>query len=713
LLFATAVVVIAWAVMASWAVPALIEAAYNERSVPLINDILSGRDIHSLDTYLSLWRRMAGAITIAGVLAALAGSIVWVFRDRLRKVTAPVAGAIRIGLTPAETILFATGSGILWGLLEAIRRLGWSMIIDSSSGETYVDQIWMAPIVGAVVLIVIAVLVVAIAAAIRSRWPLDLVPPAAVFIASYSLVRSTGMLHPTALTVLSIGLAVTVVRALRGRGTRTRHTIAVRGSAAMLAVFAAVLIGVNGGRRALEEWRLSRLPDTGGNQPNVLLLILDTVRAQSLGVYGYDRNTTPVLDRLAPTGTVFDWTWATAPWTLPSHASIFTGRWAQELATDFTLPLDDTYPTLAEVLQRHGYATGGFVGNVLRATRTSGLDRGFVHYEEHPASLSQFLVSTWLTRRMLERWEDRQGHHHALVQKQAGEINASLLEWIDNRVDGRPFLAFVNYFDAHNPYSPPAPFDTLFLPPEGQYWIGTKNAGGLDYEPKELDELTRAYDGGIAYIDHEIGVLLDELERRNLRDNTLIIVTSDHGEQFGDRAANLVNHANSLYTPLLRVPLIISFPPAVPAGVRIDEPVSIRDLAVTIFDLVGIDEDRFPGTVLGDLWTPANGESPSADRLLLAELSDNPCTDHPVTVPIGRGPMVSVTRGNWHFIRNGDGVEEIYDVRADPIERGASVQSVEGRAEEAELRTAMDSLLSTLTPGERPESSIRFRCPGR
>jgi hypothetical protein len=134
---------------------------------------------------------------------------------------------------------------------------------------------------------------------------------------------------------------------------------------------------------------------------------------------------------------------------------------------------------------------------------------------------------------------------------------------------------------------------------------------------------------------------------------------------------------------------------------------------VTIFDLVGIDEDRFPGTVLGDLWTPANGESPSADRLLLAELSDNPCTDHPVTVPIGRGPMVSVTRGNWHFIRNGDGVEEIYDVRADPIERGASVQSVEGRAEEAELRTAMDSLLSTLTPGERPESSIRFRCPGR
>jgi hypothetical protein len=75
--------------------------------------------------------------------------------------------------------------------------------------------------------------------------------------------------------------------------------------------------------------------------------------------------------------------------------------------------------------------------------------------------------------------------------------------------------------------------------------------------------------------------------------------------------------------------------------------------------------------------------------------------------------MVSVTRGNWHFIRNGDGVEEIYDVRADPIERGASVQSVEGRAEEAELRTAMDSLLSTLTPGERPESSIRFRCPGR
>jgi arylsulfatase A-like enzyme len=394
-----------------------------------------------------------------------------------------------------------------------------------------------------------------------------------------------------------------------------------------------------------------------GTPPNVLLLVWDTARAISMSLYGYARPTTPALERWSQDGVVFDWAFAPAPWTLPSHASVMTGVDAGDQTGDWRSPLDGRQRTLAEVFAARGFATAGFVGNLNYTHTFSGLRRGFVTYDEHRRSALQVIFSTPflqpvlvrrvlrshsppLLARLLEGMSLRvEPPYWAVDQKLDGSVSNAFLDW-QRGVGRRPFFAFLNYFNAHQ-YWAPDEFATRFGPDTS---------------------LVAQYDRAIAYLDAEVQRVLDSLRVRGVLDNTLVILTSDHGELLGEHG--LYDHGKSLYLPVLQVPLVLRYPRALPAGVRSDHVVSLRDLAPAILSIA------FPGD------TPA-----LTGRSLLRHLSISPADSVHVALaevskgintapdaPVSKGDMISFVDATHHYIRNGDGTEELYAYREDPDE---------------------------------------------
>jgi arylsulfatase A-like enzyme len=342
---------------------------------------------------------------------------------------------------------------------------------------------------------------------------------------------------------------------------------------------------------------------------------------------------------------------------LPSHASIFTGRLAHELTTNFVTPLDTRDPTIAEHFRDRGYATAGFVANLIYTTREDGLARGFLRYEDHPVSLRAAINSALLTRSIAHRFR-KFGRNDKLVRKSAATINDSFLAWLD-RPRERPFFAFLNYFDTHGPYLPPDSLAGRFGPRRTElayHDLSNREA----WTPQQIAAERAAYEGMLAYLDGELGRLFAELERRGLLDNTIIVVAGDHGEQFGEHG--LMDHGNSLYSPLLRVPLLIRYPGRVPTGLRIQQPASLRDLPATLVELSGAAPASFPGASLSRMWnTPDPVGAP-----LFAEVRDairpNPW------LPIAKGDLRSAVADGYHYIENGDGSEELYYLVDDPAE---------------------------------------------
>ena len=409
----------------------------------------------------------------------------------------------------------------------------------------------------------------------------------------------------------------------------------------------------------------------------MLLIVLDTVRADHLSLYGYQRPTTPHLERLARRGIRFDRARASAPWTLASHANMFTGRWPHELGIEWNCPPRAEVPTLAEHLGSLGYATAGFAGNTFYCSYDSGLDRGFAHYEDYVldwlgaartdrtlnevlkpiGGLGRFLPISYRTSLALSEGE----------RKDAAIVNREFLDWLSRpREPGRPFFAFLNYVDAHAPY---------LLPPEAPHRFGPAPMTeaemrflGDDWTeadrrrfPRAARRLVRdAYDNCLAYLDERLGELIDDLRGRGVLDQTLVIVTADHGEGLGEH--ELFEHGESLYRTEIRVPLLIVLPAgrgrsAAPAVV--DAPVSLRDIAATVAEFVRPGaESPFPGRSL--LRLPGSREARACrvrradgDDVVLSELaSPNPSDPNQGRSPARRGPLVSLAEGDLVYIRN-------------------------------------------------------------
>ena len=510
--------------------------------------------------------------------------------------------------------------------------------------------------------------------------------------AIYSALLLVPRMHGIATAVLAAGTAVQAGRMVAPRLPSLRRfmrrSLAAGVSLAALAGIAIALTAAVRERRAL-----AALPAAQPGAPNVLLLIWDTVRALNIGLHGYDRATTPNLDALTGLSIVFDRAFVSAPWTLSSHGTIFTGRWPFDLTASWRVPLDDRHPVIAEVLAGRGYATGGFVANRIFGPPDYGLARGFNHYEYFPLRIGTVMETAPLVRRMIGRFNRVFDTHYSAERRSAASITQSFLAW-QRKHDGRPFFAFLNMFDAHEPYNPPSPWNTKFG--ESQHRRITFDAPPTDGMVRDLHN---AYDGGIAYLDDQLRVLLEELERRGVLDNTVVIVTSDHGEHFGEHG--LIDHGNSLYAPLLHVPLVIRLPGAQAAGTRVAAAVSLRDIAATINDLAGIDATTLPGRSLARFWRqPA--DTTAAPEPLLAMVPFAP--RQPEWYPLARGDIRSVIVWPWQYIRNGDGSEELYDLENDAA--GLVDRSVSDPAALARLRATLDTFPARTTLAD-PESDAR------
>lgn len=551
---------------------------------------------------------------------------------------------------PVRILLFAAWLAFAAGLLEATYRLirfslvGWGL---NGNG----DLLWTAPLAN-LIWLGLPALLLAFAAAVFPRITTRLAIAVLVFIAAFGLSFVLTGFHRGAAALLAMGVAVQAAHLLRTREEAVTHFV-VRS----LPVLTALTLVLGVGRSALmdiAERRESRSLAAPASRMNVLLLVLDTARGMNFSLHGYERLTTPGLERWARRGTRFDLAIAPSPWTLPSHASMFTGRLPRDLSTTLKKPLDGTYPVLAEALARQGYVTGGFVANLSYCSREHGLARGFLHFEDYPRSLGGIVYSSLLGRWLFDQPITRRvlGYHDLLWRKRAADVNREFLDWQQGLGD-RPFFAFLNYFDTHRPFLPEAPYDKRFARwPDRTYDPGEII---VDYDETTPDEIAwnlDRYDGLISYLDAQIDSLLQELDRRGVLDSTLVIVTSDHGEHFGEHER--LSHGNSLYLHLTQVPLLMLGAPAVPAGRVVDFPVSLVCLPATILGLAGLpNQPTFSCPSIASAWQP--GAKQTAP--VIAEMP-------------GRSASTgySVIEDGYHLVKWFENPAELYDIVRDSME---------------------------------------------
>ncbi|HXE57982.1 MAG TPA: sulfatase [Gemmatimonadales bacterium] len=556
-----------------------------------------------------------------------------------------------------------TWLGLAYGFVEAGQFMLLALVPGALSWRTgnSAHVLWVAPLVYAAAFGALGLLVDGAARVWRRGWWETALVSGLALLGAYLAGSLQGqILSGTAAAVLAAGIASVACRLWRRRGDAWRP-IMLRTVPHLLGTVAAFAGLTLGARWWTERRALAALP-TGNDRPNVLLLVIDTQRADHLSAYGYRRPTTPTLDRFAREGTLFENASATSSWTLPAHATLMTGRLLHEhRAGIMRRPyLDDRFPTLAEVLRGAGYATGGFVANTFWCGRQTGLDRGFIRYEDFYGKPGDAVARTVLGRRLAYEWLPRFGLDDVPGRKRAEDLNRDLLEWIDG-IGERPFFAFVNYFDVHAPLVPPPGFAGRFSGDPRRRRRGEVDIGALTAErklppPDALRRMVDEYDESLLYLDSQLERLFAELDRRGILDRTLVVVTSDHGESWGEHG--LLYHGHSLYRNQTHVPLIVRFPGRVPGGLRAGWPVGLDQVPVTVGELVGIGSTPFPGRSLFD--SLAAGP-------VLSEVGRR--NGVPKAWPTGRGSVASLTTAEWHYIEIESGEAELYDLRHDPGER--------------------------------------------
>lgn len=345
---------------------------------------------------------------------------------------------------------------------------------------------------------------------------------------------------------------------------------------------------------------------------HIVLISIDTLRADHLGCYGYSKARTPEIDRLASESVVFDNAATATPLTLPAHSSLLTGLTPTHhgVVDNFGFRLDDTVTTLAETLHAQGFSTGGFVGSFVLDSRF-GIAQGFDTYFDHFDKPSE------------------SGNPLSAHQRTADQVLAPALQWID-RQGTRPFFAFVHFFDAHTPYAPPEPFRSSFP-----------------------DDDVGRYDGEIAFVDEQVGKLVRELDARGILGDTALVVVGDHGESLGDHGE--ATHGLFLYDATVRVPLLVKAPSVRPGRARAQ--VRTIDVMPTLLDLVGVK----PSSALDGVSLRSILEDRTSDPGLEAYVESQYARLH-----FGWAPLRGIRTERYKFIDAP--VPELYDLRNDPAE---------------------------------------------
>lgn len=457
--------------------------------------------------------------------------------------------------------------------------------------------------------------------------------------------------------------------------------------------------------------------------PNVLFVVLDTTSARHLGAYGYHRATSPRLDALAEEGVLFENAFSAAPWTLPSHCSMFTGLqptshgtgWLQPRLPDGMATVEDVVRydihTISEEMALRGYDTVS-VAEKSWLTFNSGLSQGFEKFFDFSIA---GLGDNFFLNRFWARYRDKFGKPLVpQIDKGGARVIDTAIDWLDghrSRDEDRPFFMFMNLNEAHDPYQPPAEYWGHFLPEgidiaethaltprnntEGQHQI---ILGDWDITDREMEIFKSLYDDEILYQDMLLGRLFDSLEELELMEDTLIIITADHGEEFGE-LAHRVGHQLALTDRLLHVPLIFRYPKMLPAGKRMRSIASTIDIYPTILDVVETAQELTPEerplspdlmAIEGVSQLPAILEDALVRDMIMAhyfnpssylagfEQWDNTRPDG------GLIPKVSRTMRSIKVLRTlneklyvfGDGQRAFIDLQEDPVEQGSEDQTI-------------------------------------
>ncbi len=481
----------------------------------------------------------------------------------------------------------------------------------------------------------------------------------------------------------------------------------------MLTLSVVLAVGIAQGKFGTDSWRTpegwpqSALTDEPPRQPNVVLVVLDGVGAKHLGSYGYHRSTSPELDRIAGEGVVFDRAFAAAPWTLPSHASLFTGLqqsshgagWEHPHLADGhrrTAGFADAY-TLAEALRARGFQTCGVSADP-HLNAEHGMSQGFDYYFDlHATSIPDRLFVSDLLHRL-----GMSPHRHDWASNSKHAV-ATALSWLKQprfRDPQQPFFLFLHLDEAAAPYRLPPSFEDAgrFLPPGANLESLTPAYYGDDeprhlyhqgkrpLEPDEARIQTALYDASILYLDRQILALLEGMREQSLLEDTLLVFTSSHGEEFNEQ--NRFGHQFTLSDRVLHVPLIMRMPRLLPAGRRVQDLVSLVDVAPTVFGVLNQAETHPPsngellweGFDYGPLlrgdgepprdWVLAQYQNPA--RLLLQKWSGL------TPEQTRRARSITALRSDQSkYFRFGDGTATYLDLSKDPDEDAAERPAIE------------------------------------
>jgi len=414
-------------------------------------------------------------------------------------------------------------------------------------------------------------------------------------------------------------------------------------------------------------WKEHKSPDLPAN---IVLVSIDTLRADHVGCYGHHRNTTPNLDRIAEEGVRFENVVSTTSWTIPAHAGMFTSQYdLVHGVLSHTDRLDDNRTTMAETMKKAGYKTAGFYSSITMDP-VFGFGQGFDEYiscYSYSSYVDPFRNGspnenfTSLRARIQQAVPDKDFNLQELSwQDVTGPtVHRKVAAWLDDHHDERFFL-FVHYWDPHYDYVPPSPYDTMFDPHyegdiNGKDFISNPNIKP-DMDPRDLEHVMALYDGEIRFTDHYVGLLVEKLESLGILDESLLIITSDHGEEFFEHGSK--GHRNNLYDESIMVPLIMRYPEQLPAGKTIARQARIIDIFPTAAALMEV-----PGSpeAMGENLAPymkGQAQMPELSGLSQLELENN--------------SLFSLRTLQWKFLYHRQAESAIcFDLEEDPAEKEA------------------------------------------
>jgi arylsulfatase A-like enzyme len=415
-------------------------------------------------------------------------------------------------------------------------------------------------------------------------------------------------------------------------------------------------------------------------QPNIILVLIDTLRAGRLSCCGYNRPTSPNIDRLARSGLLFENAIVSAPWTLPSHASLLTGLYpSQHGATDENLFLRDDIPTLAQLLGESGYNTIAYAHENGWLSRDTNLMRGFEKFYD-PAYKPPPPEGNRLIRKI--RWKVRTTLKLETQHRSTAALNSLESHLAGNRNSDQPLFFFLHMMETHMPYRPARSAMKKFgldkTDPDMLAYL-RKNFREYRTQPEKLSDeqlktLRTLYDACVATADKRLARLFRLVNSSRYRDNTILIITSDHGEQLGEHG--LLNHWFSLYDTLLKVPIIISSPKILPKPMRITQQIQQHDLFYTILDMAGYNGDKIkPDSIRSKSFLQnIAGKSPFPEytfaqqayaKMTLKHVKKyNPSFDNERWVCSKQ----AVRSEQFKYIKYGIGLQELFDIKSDPGE---------------------------------------------